>query len=206
MQPWPDTHETLLTRLSDPQDQAAWQEFVGIYQPVVYRLARRRGLQDADAADVTQRVLWSVARAADRWQPGKEHGRFRGWLATVTSNAVINLLTRERWRQASGRTTVLELLNETAEPNNELNQIWLHERRLQLFRSAAESVKQEVSEQAWQAFHRTAVDGAPAQEVAAELNKSVGAIYAMRSRVLAKIRTGVEKLELAESEIDFEIP
>ena len=93
---WPDTRDTLLARLRDPSDQAAWAEFLSIYQPLIYRFSRSRGLQDADAQDATQHVLWAVARAADRWEPDPSRGRFRSWLAKVASNAAINFTTTGR--------------------------------------------------------------------------------------------------------------
>ena len=63
----PETRASLLLRLADRADEAAWQEFAKIYTPVVYRLALRRGLQHADAEDLSQQVLASVAKAIDRW-------------------------------------------------------------------------------------------------------------------------------------------
>jgi len=37
-----------LVRLKVPRDERAWVEFVEIYEPLIYRLARRKGLQEAD--------------------------------------------------------------------------------------------------------------------------------------------------------------
>jgi len=61
----PTTHPSLLLRLRDARDDQAWSQFVDIYAPLVYGYARKHGLQDADAADVTQEVLRSVARSID---------------------------------------------------------------------------------------------------------------------------------------------
>ena len=58
------TRASLIARLGDPEDRAAWQEFVELYGGLVYGFARKRGLQDADAADLTQEVFLAVARAA----------------------------------------------------------------------------------------------------------------------------------------------
>ena len=57
----PPTHHTLLLRLRDSRDEEAWRQFVELYAPAVFRTCRRRGLQEADAADVTQEVLRSIA-------------------------------------------------------------------------------------------------------------------------------------------------
>jgi DNA-directed RNA polymerase specialized sigma24 family protein len=62
----PTTRPSLLVRLRDARDGQAWAQFVDLYAPLVYGFARKHGLQDADAADVTQDVLRSVAGAVDR--------------------------------------------------------------------------------------------------------------------------------------------
>src|SRR5262249_62066862 len=79
----PTTQWGLLARSRDPRDGDAWAEFVEVYAPLVYGLARRHGLQDADAADLTQDVLRSVARAAPRFAYDPRRGSFRGWLFPV---------------------------------------------------------------------------------------------------------------------------
>src|SRR5262249_23587131 len=66
MADFPLTRASLLIRLRDPQDEGAWTEFVDLYAPLVYGYARKQGLQDADAADLTQDVLGAVAGAVDR--------------------------------------------------------------------------------------------------------------------------------------------
>jgi len=86
----PDTQASLLIRVKDPLDRDAWLEFSEIYHPVIYRMARRRALQDADALDLAQTVLASVADKVGDWQHDPERGRFRSWLTTVTKNAIID--------------------------------------------------------------------------------------------------------------------
>ena len=66
----PDTRESLLLRIRDSQDREAWQEFVSIYRPLIYRVGRRHGLQDADAQNLAQEVLQKVERKANDWLPG----------------------------------------------------------------------------------------------------------------------------------------
>ena len=65
----PATRQSLIVKLRDPADSGAWSEFVALYEPLVYRLARRKGLQDADARDLCQEVFRAVAGAVDRWDP-----------------------------------------------------------------------------------------------------------------------------------------
>ena len=199
MNRWPDTRETLLARLKDPEDQVAWNDFVALYEPLILRVAQRRGLQDADAREIVQRVLWSVARAADRWEPGQAQGRFRGWLAKVTTNATLNLLSREQKHRGAGSTSVLSMLNEVPQASPELSRLWQAEHRMQLFRMAAAKVELSVEAKTWQCFHRTAVLRQPAKEVADSLAMSLGAVYAARCRVMANIRKTAIRLSVADS-------
>src|SRR5262249_54659976 len=90
----PETRHSLLVRLCDRSDREAWDEFAAIYEPAVYRLARGKGFQHADALDLVQEVLWGVAKAIDRWSPDAERGRFRTWLFRVARNVTVNALVR----------------------------------------------------------------------------------------------------------------
>ncbi len=106
MSPSPETRQSLLLRLADHADQAAWQEFARIYTPVVYRLAVRRGLQHADAEDLSQQVLAAVAKAIDRWQSDPARAKFRTWLHRVAHNFIINALNRAAPDRAVGGSTI----------------------------------------------------------------------------------------------------
>jgi RNA polymerase sigma-70 factor (ECF subfamily) len=63
---FPETRSTLLAQVRSPENREAWEQFVLVYRPVIYRMARRRGMQDADAQDLVQTVLMRVAGAIDR--------------------------------------------------------------------------------------------------------------------------------------------
>ncbi len=84
----PSTSESLLIRLRDAQDTLAWELFVELYTPLVYRYCRRRGLQDSDAQDVTQDVLVRFSRAVRSFQYDPSKGHFRSWLGTMTHHII----------------------------------------------------------------------------------------------------------------------
>src|SRR5919197_2744578 len=88
----PLTRASLLVRLRDPNDADAWSEFVRLYAAVIYGFARKHGLQDADAADLTQEVLRAVAGAVGRLEYDPARGSFRGWLFTVVRNRLRDFL------------------------------------------------------------------------------------------------------------------
>ncbi len=192
----PATRPSLLLRLRNPRDERAWAEFVAIYTPLVRRLARRKGMQDADAADLTQEVFGAVARAVEREAYDPARGSFRGWLFRVARNLMVNFLVRQgRQPRGSGDTDVQRLLEEKAEPTAEDSALFDTEYRRQLLSWAAEQVRGEFSELTWRAFWLTAGEGRPAKEAADALGTTVGNVYHCKSRVMARLRRKVEEVE-----------
>ena len=191
----PDTRHSLIVKLRDPADGAAWGEFVALYEPLIYRLARRKGLQDADARDLCQEVFRTVAQAIGRWDLDPARGSFRGWLSRIARNLLVNVLTRRPYRlRGSGSTSIQDLL-EAQPASDPTATAWFEaEYRRRLFQWAAEQVRGEFAATTWQAFWRTAVEGRPPAEVAVELGLSVGAVYIARSRVLARLRHRIGQL------------
>jgi RNA polymerase sigma-70 factor (ECF subfamily) len=188
----PATRRSLIVKLRDPADTAAWREFMAIYEPLIYRLGRRKGLQDADARDLCQDVFRAVAGAVERWDPAR--GSFRGWLSRIARNLLINFLTRRQSEpRGSGATSVQELLEAEPDDSPSSTALFEAEYRRQLFRWAAEEVRGQFAPTTWQAFWQTAVEDRPPDEVAAELRLSVGAIYVARSRVLGRLRRRIEQ-------------
>src|SRR5882672_12036951 len=168
MQESPATRASLLVRLRDGGDVGAWQEFVHLYAPVIYGFARKRGLQDADAADLMQEVLRSVSSAVHRLEYDPVRGTFRGWLFTVTRNKVFNFLeSRSRRVQGSGDSRVQERLEQHADADGKLSADWEADYQRSMVAQAMERVKGEFQSATWEAFVQTAVQGrAPAQVTA----------------------------------------
>src|SRR4051812_47973680 len=76
----PETRYSLLARLSEPADVKAWSDFTQIYESSVFRYAKSRGLQDADAWEVIQQVYLVVHQKIGEWKPRGNPGAFRSWL------------------------------------------------------------------------------------------------------------------------------
>ena len=204
--PAPATRHTLIVKLRDPADAGAWREFVALYEPLIYGLARRKGLQDADARDLCQEVFRTVAQAIDRWDIDPARGRFRGWLSRIARNLLVNFLTRRPYRlRGSGSTSVQELLEAQPADDPSATALFEAEYRRRLFRWAADEVKSEFAPKTWNAFWQTAVEGRPPGDVAAELGLSVGAVYIARSRALARLRHRIGQLGEEASAIISEV-
>ncbi len=196
----PLTRVTLLNRLKDGGDTLAWGEFVRLYGPVVYGFARKRGLQDADAADLMQEVMRSVARNAVKMEYDPARGTFRGWLYTVTRNKIYNFLSAQKNRpRGSGDASSQERLDAIPDRTTDRDPDWDVEYQRKLSAKAMERVKHEFQANTWQAFWGTAVEGRGATEVGTELKMTSGAVYVAKSRVLARLREEVQRLQ-AEAE------
>ena len=194
----PHTRPSLLVRLRDAADHDAWRQLVELYAPLVYRFLRKRGLQDADAADLTQDVLRSLAAAIDSFEYDPRRGSFRGWLFTVARNKLHTFLRKKKRRPTEDDEE--RLLREPA-PDEDV-ELWEQEYRQRLFDWAADRVRGQFQEATWQAFWRTAVEGQPPRSVADSLKMSVGAVYIARSRVLARLKEEVQRLLEEENSND----
>jgi RNA polymerase sigma factor (sigma-70 family) len=191
----PETRASLLIRVRDPADQAAWHEFVDIYRPVILRLARQKGMQEADADDVAQEVLLSVAQAVELREHDPKRAKFRTWLNRVAHNAILNALTRRRPDRGSGDSALLAVLDQFDSQTGPDSDLLRLEHRREVFRWAVRQVRQEFQEATWDAFWLTAVEGRAVDTVAAELAKNPGAIYAARSRIIRRIQEKVSEYD-----------
>ncbi len=158
----PDTRASLLVRIRDGRDTDAWQQFIKLYAPLVYGFARRRGLQDADAADLMQEVLRSVATAAERLDYDPKRGTFRAWLFTVTRSKLYNLLDGQRRHvRGTGDSAALQRLDEQVSREGDGEAVWEKEYQTRLAAVAMERVRGEFHDATWQAFLLTAVEAKP---------------------------------------------
>ena len=192
----PSTRPSLLVRLRDPSDGSAWEEFLEIYTPLLRNLARRKGLQESDAADLTQDVFRAVARAIDRYEHDPARGSFRAWLFRIARNLIVNqLVARRRHPPGVGGDSAARLLEEHPAPADEETALFLDEYRRRLFAWAAAQDRREFRAATWQSFWMAGVEGRPAKEVAEALGLSLGAVYHNKSRVMARLKQRIEQAE-----------
>ena len=201
MPEFPETNENLIVQVRDPSNRAAWDQFEQLYRPVIFRIARAKGLQHADALDLVQQVLISVSSAIDRFDKQHKGVRFRNWLGRITRNAILKALTRRPRDRASGGSDVLDVLSEIqADPETEA--LINLEYRRELFQRAAQQVRSQSQEVTWLAFEMTELQQISIERTSALLQISTGSVYAARSRVMRRIRNTIEKLEAIDSHSD----
>lgn len=192
MTEFPDTRATLLAGLQTRENREAWEDFLMTYRPVIYRMARRRGLQDADAQDAVQNILIRVSAAIADYeqQPGT---KFRHWLRRVARNTILSALTRGPKDAAAGGTAADEQLQR--QPESENSRELAYEHRREQFHRAAAVVRSDVNAETWQAFELTVVQGLSCEEAAAAINRNVGTVYAARSRIIKRLREQLDRMQ-----------
>ena len=167
------TSRSLLERVK-ANEAEAWDRLVALYAPLVFQWCRGWDLREQDAADIFQEVFQSVAAHIGGFRKERAGDTFRGWLRTITRNKVHDHFRRHgREPEGVGGTEAQARLAQlpAPSPREEGSRSEEHGERKLLSR-ALELIRPEFAERTWQAFWRTAVEGRPAPEVAAELSMS----------------------------------
>ncbi|MBL8812394.1 MAG: sigma-70 family RNA polymerase sigma factor [Planctomycetaceae bacterium] len=189
------TRVSLILRLKNVDDVAAWDEFAAIYGPVVYRVAIGRGFQPADAENIVQEVFLAVANSISSWLERDDRGRFRAWLLRIARNAAVDMLT-QRATRALGRdgSDAEAVLASMLAPSEFSSALDLEYERM-VFRWAAAQVRESVEAHTWDAFWLTSMEGVTIEVAAERLKTRTGNIYFARSRVMSRIKQLVEQYE-----------
>jgi RNA polymerase sigma-70 factor (ECF subfamily) len=182
------TSATLLERLRDRDNAAAWQRFVALYTPLI-RLWLGRHLQPADVEDLTQEVLTVLVAKVPAFEHAGRPGSFRAWLRAVCVNCL-----RAFWRNRPPATDTDALLRQLEDPHGEGSRRWDQEHDDHVLRRALDLIEPEFKPATWRAFRRLVTDGATPEEVAAELGLTVNAVFIAKSRVLRRLREEVRGL------------
>ncbi|HBE67385.1 MAG TPA: sigma-70 family RNA polymerase sigma factor [Planctomycetaceae bacterium] len=186
----PETRVSLILRLAQPDDVAAWHEFAEIYTPMLLAAAARKGIQPADCEDVAQEILFSVARSVERFKPDRERAKFRTWLWRIARCRIADFIENgsRQPHQNSGQTELAVTL--AADDQAAV----IHDVQVGLFRVASEAIRRRVAPTTWQAFEMTAIEGQSVQAAASATKLSVGSVYVARCRVLKLIRDETARL------------
>ena len=182
------TSASLLVRLQQSEDREAWSRFVELYGPLIFHWARGTGMQESDAADLTQDVMALLLRKLPefRYDPQKS---FRSWLKTVTLN---------RWRETARRKSLPLLADGNRQlalvPGPSAEAFWEQEYRQQLIARTLETLAPEFRPSTWEAVRRYVLGNEAPETLASELGLSVWTIYSAKSRLLKRLRTELEGL------------
>jgi RNA polymerase sigma factor (sigma-70 family) len=195
------TRNSLLTRLKNWDDSEGWKRFFDTYWRLIYRAAIKSGLSDAEAQDVVQETVLSVAKKVTSFKYDPALGSFKGWLMTLTRWRITDQM-RKRVRHEPCPPQSLDDLAQTdsleALPDEQgfnLDAIWDAEWKQNLMKAAVERVKRKVDARQYQLFDLYAIKGWPVADVAKTLGVSEFQVYKAKSRIAALIRQEMETLE-----------
>jgi RNA polymerase sigma-70 factor (ECF subfamily) len=183
------TSPSLLARLRNPQDEAAWRTFESRYRDLIRRFCRRRGLQTADAEDVSQLVLLAMTRTLPGFQYMPERGRFRDYLGRVAENAVRQHLKSPTRSDLLLETSVLAEITTVEE--GPLEPAWLDEWTQHHLGLAMQAVRAKTSPESLALFQRL-LAGETVAEVARATGSSIDAVYKAKQRVAERLRHEIE--------------
>ncbi|VGO17978.1 RNA polymerase sigma factor [Pontiella sulfatireligans] len=183
------TRESLLLRLKDGrEDERAWQDFHNTYGRLIFGYSLHFDINYAEAEDIVQEVCVKVFRQIVRFDYSPERGRFRGWLKTITRNAVIDYLRRKQNRRHVDEEFRDQQLRDLEAESAADDETWHLEWEKAIYEAALEQVRKRVGEKTFRIFQRYVLDGHSATEVSDETTLDANAVYAVKHRVLKFIR------------------
>lgn len=193
------TRATLLGRLKNWRDEASWQEFFDIYWRLIYGVARKAGLSDAEAQDVVQETLFAVAKNLPGFKYNPALGSFKAWLLNMTRWRIIDQLRKRgplvehRRDDDTARTATVEKIPD--EHSASLDALWEADWEKNLLDAAMTKVRRQMDPHKFQIFDFYVNKEWPPEKVARTFNVSVNQVYLAKSRVTELLRDEVRRLE-----------
>jgi len=194
------TRRSLIDRLVDWEDRKHWQEFFDAYWKLIYSAARKSGLTDAEAQEVVQETVITVAKKIDKLKYDPAIGSFKGWLLQITRWRIADQFRKrepgntKRPHSSDDRATAT--IERVPDSNIvDLDTLWEKEWQENLLAAAISRVKKKVDPKQFQIFDCYVRKEWPAQKVAEQLRVSVGQVYLARHRVAALLKKEIKALE-----------
>ena len=191
------TRRSLVDRLTNWEDQRHWEEFFETYWRLIYGVARQSGLTDAEAQDVVQETVITVAKNITKYE--REAGSFKGWLLHITRWRIADQFRKRApatahspTRGGSGRGTATI---ERVPDGFDIRATWDNEWQQHVFQAALLRVKRRVDAKHYQIFDCLVVKQWPAAKVASSLAVSIAQVYIVKHRLSAQLKKEVALLE-----------
>ena len=195
------TRLSLLQRLKSWDDQTSWQQFFDMYGKMIYGLARRAGLSDADAQDAVQETVIAVAKKLPQFNYDPALGSFKSWLSKTARWRITDVL-RKRNYQSGGQqlaretrlnTSVME--SQPAHEELDLESAWNEEWEKNILQAAVTKVKGQVSAAIYQLFDLHVLKKMPANNVASRLGVKLADVYLAKYKVSRLMEKQIKLLE-----------
>jgi RNA polymerase sigma-70 factor (ECF subfamily) len=195
------TRVSLIQRLRDWNDTTSWKDFFDTYWKLIYGVARKTGLSDAEAQDVVQETIITVARKMPEFSYDPAIGRFKSWLMQVTRSRIVDQIRRKQYEEAGKRLPREMPLSEAmleqhaAQPDFDLEAVWNEEWEHHVLEAAMKKVKQNADAKQFQMFQLHVIKSVPAREVAKKLRVKLAEVYFAKYKIGAQVRKEIKALE-----------
>lgn len=192
------TKRTLLSNLRNVENQESWREFFETYWKLIYSTAVKAGLSDAEAHDVVQETVISVAKNIPDFRYDPAIGSFKTWLLNLTRWRIVDQFRKRGpvFRGDDAETGQTRMIEQIPDPcGNWMESYWHEEWKKNVMSAALEKVKQKVDPKQYQVFDLAALKERPISEIAAALNMSPARIYLAKHRVARLVQKEVRALE-----------
>lgn len=197
------TRRSLLGRLKDWHDDQSWQEFFDTYWRLIYNVALKAGLTPAEAEEVVQETMLSVAKKMKEFQYDPALGSFKGWLLQLTGWRITNQFNKRSTAGATSPVAAEMAGSGTEAPNPareaaiqpELERWWAAEWEQNLLRAAMQHVQRRANPRDFQIFDLCVVKQKPMNEVRGFLGVSAMQVYLARHRVGGLVRKEIARLK-----------
>lgn len=183
------TRLTLLQRVRDPADREAWNEFFGLYAPLLEGYARAQGLSRTDAEEVRDQCLEVLARKLPDFEYERARGSFQAWLHGIVRGKVIDLL---RSRHVRAHESIE--LGTLRDAKGDLDALWERQWRAEHLRYALARVRDEADAERFRVFELLLVEGLSVAEVGQKTGWPATRIYKTKAALLARVRALLERL------------
>ncbi len=200
------TRHSLLERLKDLGDQTSWQDFFDTYWRLLYNVAVKAGLTDAEAQEVVQETIIAVARKIPEFRADPAHGSFSAWLMRLTRWRIADQFRKRRPAAAAnlGLPHLVAMPEETGSTGpvnrvpdpagDRLEAVWADEWENNLRTAALERVKRQVNPRQYQMFDLHVLQKLSAQDTARTLRVTAASVYMASSRISRLVKNAATKL------------
>lgn len=187
------TRQTLLERIRTRHDEESWEDFVHYYRHYIYIICRRMNLPHHDSEEVVQQVLVKLWEKLPEFKYDTTR-RFRGWLCTVTGNAVKDFMRKQKSVRKTHESATDEKcpLQKTSLPD--IEEIAEKEWQNYVASLALEKVKKNFSKQVFDIF-LALNEGRSRIDVAEEHKLPPNTISVYKKRVVSAMCSEIRRLE-----------
>ena len=198
------TRTTLLQRLKNWQDQSSWQDFFDTYWKLIYSGALKAGLNEAEAQEVVQETMISVAKHMPTFEYDRAIGSFKAWLLTMTRWRITDQLRKRRRLAAhdsfDDTDAHARMTGKMVDPVSEcLDALWDAEWQKNLLDAAIDKVRRRLDPQKYQIFDFYVNKEWSSDDVAKAFGISIDQVYLAKHRVTEMITEEVKRLEMKMS-------